>query len=170
MLKMHQIMAEVDEGGATNEADPQSNPLPTKTRKRSVSPSTHRKPCSLCKRPKDVLVRCQIDESLQWKFVCPGKCWRSVSGGEIDGPDHPFYRYGGMWKNKHANTLISAKKPKSKRISENIRPWSADNTEYVHNDKVKFGDKVWICRRSHFSNDQIPPTAYRYWKQLDDTP
>ena len=169
VLYSHSIMVETDKIGTKNEADQQSNILPTRTGKRSASPSTHRKPCSLCSRPKDVLVRCQIDETLQWNFVCPGRCWRSVSGGEIDGPDHPFYRYGGMWKNKHSDTMVSAKKRKTKKISEIIRPWNADNTEYVHNDKIKFNDKMWICRRSHFSNDQTPPTAYRYWKQLDDT-
>ena len=33
-------------------------------------------------------------------MVC-GKCWRDVSGGVVDGDDaHPFYRYGGLWKNR----------------------------------------------------------------------
>lgn len=74
----------------------------------------HRKPCTVCNTPRDVLVRCQIDESGQWHFVCPGACWKAVSGGVIDGDDqHIYYRYGGMWKNKHAG--VSAKKPKSKK-------------------------------------------------------
>lgn len=71
--------------------DPPSSPM--KKSKRSISPSQHRKPCDLCKARKDVLVRCQIDDTLKWHFVCPGKCWKSVSGGEIDGPEKPFYRY-----------------------------------------------------------------------------
>jgi len=73
----------------------------------------HRKPCSLCATPRDVLIRCQTDSSGTWHFVCPGKCWQSVSGGVIDGDldkGHEHYRYGGMWKNKHAG--VSAKVPK----------------------------------------------------------
>ncbi|KAK5700873.1 hypothetical protein LTR97_005390 [Elasticomyces elasticus] len=63
----------------------------------------YRKPCTLCKTPRDVLIRCQIDES-------------GVSGGVVDGdgaPEHKWYRYGGMWKNKHE--AVSAKKPKAKK-------------------------------------------------------
>ena len=73
----------------------------------------HRKPCTLCSRPRDVLVRCLVDETGSWHFVCPGSCWKFVSGGVMDGDDkeeHNFYRYGGMWKNKHE--AVSAKKPK----------------------------------------------------------
>lgn len=34
-------------------------------------------------------------------MVC-GKCWKTVSGGVVDGDnDHPYYRYGGLWKNLH---------------------------------------------------------------------
>ncbi|KAK3674874.1 hypothetical protein LTR78_005218 [Recurvomyces mirabilis] len=75
----------------------------------------HRKACTLCSTLQDVLVRCQIDESGKWHFVCPGSCWKQVSGGVIDGDktdEHKFYRYGGMWKNKH--DAVSAKKPKKK--------------------------------------------------------
>jgi hypothetical protein len=33
-------------------------------------------------------------------MVC-GKCWHDVSGGVPDGDrDHPFYSYGGLWKNR----------------------------------------------------------------------
>lgn len=59
----------------------------------------YRKPCTLCNSPRDVLVRCQIDDSGVWHFVCPGSCWKSVSGGVIDGDrqeEHKYYRYGGM--------------------------------------------------------------------------
>jgi hypothetical protein len=48
-----------------------------------------------------------------WHFVCPGSCWRRVSGGIIDGDlkeGREGYRYGGMWKNKHAG--VSAKVPR----------------------------------------------------------
>lgn len=37
-------------------------------------------------------VRCQIDKTETWHMVC-GKCWRTVSGGVVDGDDaHPDYR------------------------------------------------------------------------------
>ena len=80
----------------------------------------YRKPCTLCERPRDVLVRCQIDETSQWHFVCPGSCWKRVSGGVVDGDEeHKFYRYGGMWKNKHE--AVSAKKPKKKREEKQVQ-------------------------------------------------
>ncbi|EGP83356.1 uncharacterized protein MYCGRDRAFT_29441, partial [Zymoseptoria tritici IPO323] len=73
------------------------------------------KPCTLCGIPRPVLVRCKIDETAKWHMVCPGKCWISVSGGQEDArgheAEHPFYKYGGMWKNKHADGPVSAKKP-----------------------------------------------------------
>ena len=97
--------------------------MPTAVSFQQKDPSTrppqfpdHRKPCTLCQKPRDVLVRCQIDESGRWHFVCPGLCWQRVSGGEIDGDGaevHQWYRYGGMWKNKHE--AVSAKKPKHKK-------------------------------------------------------
>ena len=83
----------------------------------------YRKPCTLCEKPCNVRIvslrekshipcamvstlttmkRCQIDETGKWHLVCPGKCWKQVSGGVIDGDksdDHKFYRYGGVWKN-----------------------------------------------------------------------
>ena len=63
--------------------------------------------------------------------MCPGKCWTQVSGGSIDGDaHHPYYRYGGMWKNKHE--AVSAKKKKKsskgkkgKAGSETVKPWTA---------------------------------------------
>ena len=87
-------------------------------------PESYRKPCTLCHKPRDVLVRCQIDEASvadthpdlkpgAWHFVCPGSCWKRVSGGVIDGDlaeGREGYRYGGMWKNKHAG--VSAKVPR----------------------------------------------------------
>ena len=42
------------------------------------------KPCTLCATPRQILVRCQTDASGAWHFVCPGKCWHSVSGGVED--------------------------------------------------------------------------------------
>mmetsp|Transcript_5559 Transcript_5559/g.16585 ORF Transcript_5559/g.16585 Transcript_5559/m.16585 type:complete len:162 (+) Transcript_5559:121-606(+) len=62
--------------------------------------SVGQKSCDLCRRSVDLLIRCQIDETLQWRMVC-GKCWKDVSGGVVDGDDaHPYYRYGGLWKNR----------------------------------------------------------------------
>ena len=73
------------------------------------------KPCSICKQQKDLLIRqgngteetccytvhklsmvlpirCQIDKTETWHMVC-GKCWRTVSGGVVDGDEaHPEYR------------------------------------------------------------------------------
>lgn len=58
------------------------------------------KSCTLCSTPRDILIRCQIDETAKWHFVCPGACWKSVSGGVEDARGlegkYPYYRYGGM--------------------------------------------------------------------------
>jgi len=90
--------------------------------KEITPPNPHSKPCSLCNRPRDVLIRCQIDETKKWHFVCTGKCWQSVSGGSADGDQqHPLYRYGGMWKNKH--DAVSAK-IKGKAKEENKGRWN----------------------------------------------
>ncbi|EDN93605.1 hypothetical protein SS1G_09472 [Sclerotinia sclerotiorum 1980 UF-70] len=85
----------------------------------SLSPSPHSKPCTICHIPRDVLIRCQVDQTRKWHFVCTGKCWRDVSGGNVDGDgSHLEYRYGGMWKNKHE--AVSAKiKGKAKERNRN---------------------------------------------------
>ena len=97
--------------------EPNRTPFPP--RRPSPSPSTYRKPCTQCSTPADVLVRCQTDASGSWHFICPGKCWKQVSGGVVDGDEaHPYYRYGGMWKNKHAGVsakMKGKKKAKTKR-------------------------------------------------------
>ncbi len=132
--------------------------------KRSKSPSFYRKQCDLCRMPNDVLVRCRIDESLEWHFVCTKKCWKRVSGGEIDGPDKPFYVYGGMWKNKHAGT--SAKKPKRKEAK--LRKWNDSSKQYITNDKVSYDGRVWICRKSHKSSETTSPrVGYAFWKEFE---
>ncbi len=63
-----------------------------------------RKACDLCGKRVDLLIRCTVDETQQFKMVC-GKCWPSVSGGVPDGipQTHPHYRYGGLWKNRNAD-------------------------------------------------------------------
>eukprot|EP01023_Acetabularia_acetabulum_P010060 TRINITY_DN14589_c0_g1_i6.p5 TRINITY_DN14589_c0_g1~~TRINITY_DN14589_c0_g1_i6.p5 ORF type:complete len:146 (+),score=19.60 TRINITY_DN14589_c0_g1_i6:50-439(+) len=64
-------------------------------------PKIGQKDCDLCSKGRDLLIRCQIDQTQKWHLVC-GKCWRRVSGGVVDGDaDHPYYRYGGLWKNLH---------------------------------------------------------------------
>lgn len=58
------------------------------------------KPCGVCSRSVDMLIRCRIDESREWKMVC-GRCWKGVSGGVTDGDvAHPWYQYGGLWRNR----------------------------------------------------------------------
>jgi len=60
------------------------------------------KPCTICETPSNTLVRCTVDTTRKWEMVC-GKCWKDVSGGVTDGDaDHPFYTYGGLWKNRYA--------------------------------------------------------------------
>jgi hypothetical protein len=62
--------------------------------------SVGRKPCDTCSKLCDVLIRCRIDASRDWKMICGGACWKKYSGGVPDGtPHHPFYTYGGLWKN-----------------------------------------------------------------------
>jgi hypothetical protein len=66
-------------------------------------PKAGQKSCDLCSKSVNLLIRCTYDESLQWKMVC-GKCWKDASGGVVDGDaSHPFYRYGGLWKNRRAS-------------------------------------------------------------------
>ena len=73
-------------------------------REGNASADVGRKTCDLCTSRVDLLVRCTIDETQQYKMVC-GKCWPDVSGGVPDGVSstHPHYNYGGLWKNRNAN-------------------------------------------------------------------
>lgn len=86
------------------------------------APELGRKPCDLCQNEVDLLVRCTVDESKQFKMVC-GKCWPSVSGGVPDGSlQFPNYTYGGLWKNRNANLkkrIGSGPKKDSKSIDAN---------------------------------------------------
>jgi hypothetical protein len=76
-----------------------------------LDPGTSTKLCEGCGKPSDVLIRCRKDETEKWFLLCPGRCWKEASGGKVDGTaETPFYRYGGVWKNKKAAT--SGKKPK----------------------------------------------------------
>ncbi|KAK0247986.1 hypothetical protein LTS09_016872 [Friedmanniomyces endolithicus] len=88
--------------------------------KASSTPADHSKPCTLCHTPRDVLIRCQIDSTGVWHFVCPGACWKRVSGGVVDGDggnEHKWYRYGGMWKNKHE----AMRKPKARKAKGEVK-------------------------------------------------
>lgn len=63
-------------------------------------PTVGQKPCDMCGKSVDLLIRCTYDASGEWKMVC-GKCWQIASGGVADGDaQHPHYRYGGLWKNR----------------------------------------------------------------------
>jgi hypothetical protein len=74
----------------------------------NVPAETGQKPCDMCSKGVDLLVRCQTDASQAWRMVC-GKCWKLASGGQVDGDArHPHYRYGGLWKNR--KTVASAGK------------------------------------------------------------
>ena len=71
-----------------------------------------RKACDMCGKRVDLLIRCTVDETQQFKMVC-GSCWRDVSGGVPDGVSatHPHYRYGGLWKNRRAVRRVSTAVP-----------------------------------------------------------
>uniref|UniRef100_A0A0G4HJP3 Uncharacterized protein n=1 Tax=Chromera velia CCMP2878 TaxID=1169474 RepID=A0A0G4HJP3_9ALVE len=83
-----------------------------------------RKSCDLCSKEVDLLIRCTVDASQQWRMAC-GKCWKKASGGVPDGtPDKPHYRYGGVWKNR--NALATARMPKKRSSSK-----SGENREKI---------------------------------------
>ena len=133
--------------------------------KRSPSPSAFRKCCDVCQEPHDVLIRCQIDDTATWHFICPKRCWKAVSGGVVDGDiDHPYYKYGGMWKNKHA--LVNAKKPKHKK-KVIIIDWQPEGMQFTANDKARFEKNVWLSRRSHESSEEnAPGKSPRLWMKI----
>ena len=149
---------------STNVEPGRENPLEN-SRSCSPSPSTFRKSCDRCRELNDVLVRCQIDTTATWYFICSKKCWKEVSGGVVDGTlDRPHYRYGGTWKNKHAH--VTAKKPK-RRQKDLVRDWQPSMEQYSVNDKVRFERKVWLCRRTHgTSKDNAPGKNERYWMEI----
>lgn len=69
-------------------------------REGSAPAEAGQKSCDQCGKGVNLLVRCQVDASQAWRMVC-GKCWKGVSGGQVDGDaSHPHYRYGGLWKNR----------------------------------------------------------------------
>ena len=68
-------------------------------------PSAGQKHCDMCGKSVNLLIRCKHEEGqVDWRMVC-GKCWNVASGGVVDGDvNHPHYRYGGLWKNRRAQT------------------------------------------------------------------
>jgi hypothetical protein len=68
-------------------------------------PMAGQKECDMCRKSVNLLVRCMYKEGqADWEMVC-GKCWNVASGGVVDGDaGHPHYRYGGLWKNRRAQT------------------------------------------------------------------
>lgn len=67
-------------------------------------PTKGQKACDLCGTGVDLLIRCQIDGTGDWKMVC-GPCWHTpaVANGVVDGDgSNDHYRYGGLWKNRKA--------------------------------------------------------------------
>jgi hypothetical protein len=80
-------------------------------REGNSSPDIGRKSCDICSKEVDMLIRCTIDETQQYKMIC-GKCWPLISGGIPDGNSitHPYYNYGGLWKNRNASSSNIVKK------------------------------------------------------------
>ena len=68
-------------------------------------PKAGQKECDMCSKSVNLLVRCMHKEGqADWEMVC-GKCWNVASGGVADGDtEHPHYRYGGLWKNRRAQS------------------------------------------------------------------
>jgi hypothetical protein len=68
-------------------------------------PTVGQKECDMCGKSVNLLVRCMYKKGQgDWEMVC-GKCWNVASGGVVDGDaEHPHYRYGGLWKNRRAQT------------------------------------------------------------------
>ncbi|CAJ1896196.1 unnamed protein product [Cylindrotheca closterium] len=68
-------------------------------------PTAGQKTCDMCGKSVNLLIRCMYEPGqADWKMVC-GKCWKIASGGVVDGDKaHPHYRYGGLWKNRRAQS------------------------------------------------------------------
>lgn len=74
-------------------------------RQGSGDPTAGQKTCDMCGKSANLLIRCMYEEGqTDWKMVC-GMCWKIASGGVVDGDkNHPHYRYGGLWKNRRAQS------------------------------------------------------------------
>ncbi|KAG8458292.1 hypothetical protein KFE25_005139 [Diacronema lutheri] len=95
---------------SSERAERKAAKLAAKEKRRLVrsggDPTVGQKPCTLCARSVDLLIRCRTDESGEWRMVC-GRCWKlpTVANGVVDGDPgtNPNYKYGGLWKNQHAS-------------------------------------------------------------------
>ena len=89
---------------AARKAAKKASKAERRAKREGTAGPTGQKSCDLCERGVDLLIRCQIDTSKQWKMVC-GSCWKTpaVANGVVDGDPlvTPHYRYGGLWKNLH---------------------------------------------------------------------
>ena len=114
------ISASLDDGGGQFEGGSASADVPSNPRKEArkqakklvkeqkrlqrqgEAPADYgQKKCESCGTKVDLLIRCRTDATEVWRMVC-GRCWKRVSGGVVDGDAaHPYYKYGGLWKNRH---------------------------------------------------------------------
>lgn len=93
----------IDEAKAARKAARKAAKAERRAKREGTLPGVGQKPCDVCERKVDLLVRCQVDAKGTWTMVC-GRCWKTpaVAGGVVDGSgDNPHYRYGGLWKNLH---------------------------------------------------------------------
>ena len=113
-----------------------------------------------------------------------------VSGGIVDTTGHedqfPFYRYGGIWKNKHEKVSVKKKNSKSGKkgksgaaekaiagvepVAEGAgRAWK-ETVEYIGNDRVRSSQDgiSWLCRRSHWSEERNGPNDEKRVQILED--
>ncbi|KAL3421362.1 hypothetical protein PVAG01_07807 [Phlyctema vagabunda] len=122
----------------SQDAQEQHRLRPDPEPKEEPKPNLHSKPCMLCQTPRDVLIRCQIDNTAKWYLICTGKCWQSVSGGKVEGSlDHPHYKYGGMWKNKHEVASAKIKGKAKEKNSRGAYIKSPEHRRWGHNTKGK---------------------------------
>lgn len=110
-----------------------------------AAPRKGSKQCSLCHTPRDVLIRCQIDDTGTWHFICTGKCWKEVSGGVVDGDGtNEWYKYGGMWKNKHegvsAKIKGSAKKKNKEKARDELKSATKQRKKKKSKERKEYGE------------------------------
>ena len=105
LLQHSEAMPPVLDAKAQRKADKKARKAARRAQREGRGdPTAGQKQCTLCQKSVNLLIRCTYDASGEWGMVC-GKCWTDVSGGVVDGDDaHPHYRYGGLWKNRCAQT------------------------------------------------------------------
>uniref|UniRef100_A0A7S3NL29 DUF2256 domain-containing protein n=1 Tax=Aureoumbra lagunensis TaxID=44058 RepID=A0A7S3NL29_9STRA len=139
-----------------------------KTKKNTLAVSTAakgQKMCDLCKKNVDLLIRCRTDQSKQWKMIC-GPCWSKVSGGVTDGDEnHPYYQYGGLWKNRHSKKNLSTKppSPSSKRNKED----TVFDTPTFYSVSPEFNEQGELSFLSPSSTCPSSPRSYLSIEQAD---